>query len=114
MFRVCPLGKDGLVSYGGTASACGGRARPAASLPTDVISSDPAVATSISTTGVHERHHHASASVTTVAMIGMTAPLPRLVNAVTTASPAGVRCATIHSSIGSSILARPVLSRTAS
>ena len=53
---ACPLGKAGEVSNGGTARSVGGRSRPTTVLPTDVMASEPAVATSMSRSGVHERH----------------------------------------------------------
>ena len=61
--RVCPLGKLGDVSYGGTASDSGGRARPMRDLPVVVMASDPAAAISMSTSGVRERQRQTITSV---------------------------------------------------
>ncbi len=112
-FRVCPLGNDGLVSYGGTASACGGRARPARSLPASVIATiDPAAATAMSTTGVQLRHHQARPATTRVTRIGRIVVPPMLVKNETTLSSAEERWPTIQSSSGWSTRARPSFSWT--
>ena len=113
-FRVCPLGNDGLVSYGGTASPCGGRARPARSLPASVIATDPAAATAMRTTGVQLRHHHARPATTRVTRIGRIVVPPMLVKNVTTPSSPGERWPTIQSSSGWSTRARPSPAWTAS
>ena len=79
LLRAWPLGKAGEVSYGGTASATGGRARPTSSLPTAVISSEPAVPIASSSKGVRDRHR--IVMTTTIATVMMVSPItpPRLV-----------------------------------
>ena len=111
-FRVCPLGNDGLVSYGGTASACGGRARPARSLPALVIAMDPAAATAMSTIGVQLRHHQARPATTRVTRIGRTVVPPMSVKNDDDAVQPGERWPTIQSSSGWSTRARPSCSWT--
>ena len=90
----CPLGKDGELSNGGTASSRGGRARPTAALPTLVISSEPAPVIATNATGDQERHSRDSPTATTVASTGIPVLPPMSVNAVTAASRPGDRAST--------------------
>ncbi len=113
-FRVCPDGNDAEDSHGGTASDLGGRARPTRSLPSTVMSTDPAAAMAISTTGSHERRFTARTVTTTTAMTGIPTVPPRSVNRVTHSSAEGVRDETAASSTGWSSTARSSLSTTAS
>ena len=53
---VCPLGKLGDISYGGTASVSGGRARPTTCFAADVMASAPTAVMATSTSGVASRH----------------------------------------------------------
>ena len=92
-FSEWPLGNDGELSNGGTASSSGGRARPTAALPTLVISSDPAPVTATSATGDHDRHSRARPTATAVASTGMPILPPRSVKAVTAVFSAGERSA---------------------
>ena len=112
--RVCPDGNDGEVSNGGTARASGGRARALRSLPSTVMSTDPAAATPISTTGSHERRFTASTVTTTSAMTGIPTVPPRSVNHVTHCELVGVRVPTAASSTGWSSPATPSRSTTCS
>ena len=68
---VCPEGKDGEYSYGGTASASGGRVRPINCLPAIVISSAPTPAAVMRMTGVHDRRRIARTTMIVVARIGI-------------------------------------------
>ncbi len=112
--RVCPDGNDGEVSNGGTASANGGRARPLRSLPSTVMSTEPAAAMPISSTGSHERRFTASTVTTTTAITGIPMVPPRSVNRVTHSSLLAVRVPTAASSTGWSSPATPSLSTTCS
>ena len=76
---MCPLGNDGEVSYGGTASDCGGRTRPIRSLPAIVISSEPAAPMASSSAGVQRRHHQHSSAAATITIGVMYVVLPRSV-----------------------------------
>jgi hypothetical protein len=82
-------------------------------LPASVIATDPAAATAIRAIGVQLRHHQASATTTSVVSMGRIFVLPMSVKKVIAASRAVVRCATIQSSSGWSMRARPSPSCTA-
>ena len=109
---VCPDGKLGEVSKGGTASDSGGRALPVSCLPVTVIASDPRLAMAMRTTGVHRRHASASPTATTTVMIGMTTGPPRSVKSVASSDRNGVRAATAASSTGWSMTEMPSRSTT--
>jgi len=93
LFRAWPDGKEYAYSYGGTASDRGGRFRPTIALPTVVMASDPATASSIKISGVRERHRHTNTIVISDAMMVMPTAPPRWVNPVTTHMLVGVRSA---------------------
>ena len=114
VFRVWPLGKDGDCSYGGTARAIGGRARPMISLPEAVMAREPEAAMSMSTMGVHERQATTMAMTAAAARTGMPSVPPRSVNRVTASLRPGLRQATAWSRTGLSRPATPSLSATAS
>ena len=79
LLRAWPLGKAGEVSDGGIALVTGGRARPTRSLPTAVISREPAVPIDSRSKGVRDRHR--IVMTTTIATVMMVSPItpPRLV-----------------------------------
>ena len=77
LFNACPLGNDGLDSYGGTASATGGRLRPTTALPTTVINKEPATVMIIKISGVPDRHRQTISKVIMDAMIVMPVGPPR-------------------------------------
>lgn len=110
--RVWPDGNDADSSKGGTASARGGRARPARSLPSTVMSSEPAVPVAMSTIGVRRRQRQVSRRVTVTATTGMMTGPPTSVKAVTPSLSAGVRCDTAASRTGWSRAASPSPSLT--
>src|SRR5688572_10281183 len=114
LLRVWPLGKEGEVSNGGTASEVGGRARPVRSLPATVIAREPVTAMSISTSGVRERQRATMSRTASVARIVMPTTPPRFVYHVTAWSRGGLRQATAWLSTGSSTAARPSASTTLS
>ena len=76
---MCPLGKDGEVSNGGTASDRGGRTLPMRSLPAIVISREPTAPTASSTAGVQRLHHQHSRVAATSTIGVMYVVLPRSV-----------------------------------
>ena len=114
LLSVCPDGKEKGYSYGGTASASGGRGRPTMALPTLVISSDPAVPTSIRTSGVRERQRQVMVKVTIDAITVIPIGPPRWVNPVAHCVLVGVRRAMARSSAGRSSSLMPSCSATAS
>ena len=78
------------------------------------MSTEPAAAMSMSTTGNHERRRTARVSTIAAAMTGIPTVPPRSVKWVTNCSLAGVRIPTAASRTGSSSAASPSFSTTAS
>lgn len=114
LLSVCPLGNDGELSNGGTASEVGGRTRPTSALPTEVMVSEPATAMLISTSGVVDRHTKVMVTVMQTVMIVIPIDPPRLVNAVIVALASAVRQPITADKTGRSRLATPSPSSTAS
>ncbi len=114
VLRVCPLGKLGEVSNGGTASARGGRTRPISCLPTTVIASEPAAARVVRTAGDHDRQAQVASRTSATERIGIPTLPPMSVNVVRAWARAGVRCCTASSRTGWSSAATPSPSTTAS
>ena len=83
-------------------------------LPTLVISSDPAVAMSIRTSGVRDRQRHTIARVISAAITVMPIGPPRWVNPVASSVLVAVRSAIAWSSAGWSSRLMPSFSATAS
>ena len=114
LLRAWPDGKEKAYSYGGTASASGGRIRPTSALPTVVIDSEPAAASTIRYSGVRDRHRTTISSVMEPAMIVIPTGPPRWVNQVAMRSLVAVRSEIASFSAGRSIPAMPSPSSTAS
>ena len=91
VLSVCPLGKDGEYSYGGTASMSAGRVRPIRSLPATVIAREPIPAAAMSTTGVQDRRRSASTSRNATAIMGIPMGPAMSVNHVRPLSSTGDR-----------------------
>ena len=112
--RAWPLGKDGEVSYGGTALMKSGRERPTRFLLNVVALTDTAAAPQTRMIGRHVRFTQVSHAVRMLARIGIPMLPPMFVKPVTAAFSPGVRRSSARAKAGLSRFASPASSTTLS